>query len=169
MNLVGLLSLLCYGITMSFVDKGGHWLHHARLLQSVLAGLPTIHCFMPRRSCIFHYWHVLAMLICNPAIVLHHARIGVGILCFVSALTMFVYVLVVYCIALYLILSASYEAWHTIEIYKLSMHIRIYHRARRYVRDVLDGQRVVAHILPSYLLICCLWSSVSCVLSHNFL
>ena len=61
------------------------------------------------------------MVICNLAIMLHHVRIAVVICAFICVVTMLVYVLVVYCIALYLILSVCYEAWYTIALCKLSL------------------------------------------------
>ena len=158
------LCLLYHLISWHIGGRLYRGLYYADLLRPRSMALQAAYAF-PDTNC-FSYRHFLLLWLLNPAIVCHYAVIVSFVTAFVYSSVLIFYLVVCYCIALYLVLSFHVYVWQIAKLsIRWSMARQASYYARCYVRDIVEDQFTMPHVLSSYLL-CCLffsfWQSVLC-------
>ena len=142
-------------------------LYYVDLLRPRSMVLQDVYAF-PDTNC-FSYRQLLLLWLLNPAIVCHYAVIVSFVTAFVYSSVLIFYIVVCYCIALYLLLSFHVYVWQISKLsIRWSMARRAFYYSRCYVRDIVDRLCPMPHALPSYLLCCFLFSFWKAVLCQSF-
>ena len=105
-------------------------------------------------------WTSVALLLVQPIVALNYSMLLMFTACLGYCVCLLLYLLLVYCIVLYILYCLSCELWQlSRRSNRRSMVQFMAYSVRRYLRDVLQGDCQLPHVLHYYIAACCLWTS----------
>ena len=148
---MNLLSLLYFLVAQLHAGELFRRLIYVDLLQPLSIDPRLCHRLFPyRRASDFYFWQLLLVLLCNPVVVFHYARICASIVALLYSIAILFYLFVCYCIGMYLVVLFSAKAGHTIMLYNRGSIVRhSFYFVRCYMRGVWEGHRVLPHMMQA--------------------